>query len=77
MPSEFFLPRKVTHRRKAEQQGVTVRTLDRWIAAGIIERPDQVNGRNYHREDSEPQRGPARGKPIGARRSAAEIRKEV
>jgi hypothetical protein len=48
--------RKLPHGKKAAQQGVSTRTLDRWIDLGIIAAPDYVNGRKYHDEDSQPRR---------------------
>ena len=48
--------RKLPHPMKAEQQGVSGRTLDRWVKAGIIDPPDYVNGRKYYDEDSQPRR---------------------
>lgn len=47
---------KLPHGRKAEQLGVSTRTLDRWIEDGVIAPPDYVNGRKYHDEDSRPRR---------------------
>jgi hypothetical protein len=46
--------RKLPHSKKAAQQGVSARTLDRWIAAGIIDPPVYIHGRKYHDEDSQP-----------------------
>jgi predicted site-specific integrase-resolvase len=55
MPFEITLPkRKLPHPKKAEQQGVSGRTLDRWVKAGIIDAPDYVNGRKYYDESSQP-----------------------
>ena len=51
--------RKLTHRRKADQLGVSGRTLDRWVAAGIIDAPTYVNGRKFHDEDSQPRQDEA------------------
>jgi hypothetical protein len=53
--SERVSPRKrVSHRKKAEQLGVSTKTLDRWAASGRIEQPIHINGRKYHSEDSQP-----------------------
>jgi predicted site-specific integrase-resolvase len=55
MSFETTLPkRKLTHPKKAEQQGVSGRTLDRWVEQGRIDPPDYVNGRKYYDEDSQP-----------------------
>jgi predicted site-specific integrase-resolvase len=48
------VPARVSHRKKAEQLGVSTKTLDRWAASGIIEQPVHINGRKYHSEDSQP-----------------------
>jgi predicted site-specific integrase-resolvase len=71
--------RKLQHTRKAEQLGISTRTLDRYIVTGQIAKPAYVNGRKYHDEDSEPRRGPARSAPSSARARARaiEIRKEA
>jgi len=34
-------------RQYAERRGVSTRTLDRWVAAGILPEPDRINGRKY------------------------------
>ena len=36
-------------RRVAQRLGVSVRTVQRWVAAGILDPPIKVNNRNYHR----------------------------
>jgi hypothetical protein len=38
----------VSHAKAAKIRGVSTRTLDRWIVAGIIPRPERINGRKYH-----------------------------
>jgi hypothetical protein len=38
----------------AEQHGVNVRTLDRWVDAGIIDAPEYINGRKYGDPDAAP-----------------------
>ena len=48
--------RKLSHSKKAEQQGVSPRTLDRWVADRIIDPPEYVNGRKYYDEDTQPRR---------------------
>jgi len=42
------------HRQKAEQLGVSTKTLDRYIAAGVIDKPRIVNGRKFHAANSQP-----------------------
>jgi hypothetical protein len=58
-PATKTTKRKLTHSQKAKQQGVSGRTLDRWIQVGIIEAPIRVNGRKYHNEDSQPRQDEA------------------
>jgi hypothetical protein len=41
-------------RKKAERHGVCVKTLDRWVEAGILEPPERIRGRKYWRVDAEP-----------------------
>jgi DNA-binding transcriptional MerR regulator len=48
--------RKLTHSKKAAQQGVSGRTLDRWVKDGIIPPPERVNKRKYYDADSQPRR---------------------
>lgn len=50
------LVRKLPHTLKAAQLGVSPRTLDRWVEAGIIAAPEYVNGRKFHAEDAQPRR---------------------
>jgi hypothetical protein len=40
--------------KKAEQQGVCTKTIDRWVEQGRLPKPKIVNGRVYHRVDAEP-----------------------
>jgi predicted site-specific integrase-resolvase len=40
---------RVANSRAAKMRGVSTRTLDRWIAAGIIPPPEKINGRKYHK----------------------------
>jgi DNA-binding transcriptional MerR regulator len=47
-------PRRETKRRKAERQGVSTRTIDRWTEQGILKRPIKINGRSYYDVDDEP-----------------------
>jgi len=41
-------------RRYAERRGVSTRTLDRWVAAGILPAPEYINKRKYIDPDIEP-----------------------
>jgi hypothetical protein len=38
----------VSHAKAAKIRDVSTRSLDRWIAAGIIPRSQIINGRKYH-----------------------------
>jgi hypothetical protein len=38
---------RVAWPRLAERRGVSVRTLDRWVALGIIPEPEYIRGRKY------------------------------
>jgi predicted site-specific integrase-resolvase len=40
--------RFVSHSQAAKIRGVSGRTLDRWIADGIIPKPEIINKRKYH-----------------------------
>jgi DNA-binding transcriptional MerR regulator len=55
-PESQTSKRRLAHRQKAEQLGVSTRTLDRWIETGVITAPAVVNRRKYHDEDSQPRR---------------------
>ena len=46
--------RREAWRKKAERQGVSTKTLDRWAARGIISPPEYINGRKYGNADEEP-----------------------
>jgi hypothetical protein len=46
--------RRESWRKKAERHGVSTRTLDRWVAKGIIPAPQYINGRKYGDADAEP-----------------------
>ena len=46
--------RREAWKRYAERRGVSTRTLDRWVLAGIIPPPDVINGRKYIDPDTEP-----------------------
>jgi len=39
---------------KAKRHGVSTRTLDRWVARGIIDPPEKIRGRKYGNPDEEP-----------------------
>ena len=39
---------------KAKRHGVSTRTLDRWVAKGIIDPPEYIRGRKYGSVDMEP-----------------------
>ena len=39
---------------KAKRHGVSTRTLDRWVAKGIIDPPEYIRGRKYGDLDAEP-----------------------
>ena len=39
---------------KAKRHGVSTRTLDRWVAKGIIDPPQYIRGRKYGSPDEEP-----------------------
>jgi DNA-binding transcriptional MerR regulator len=48
----FF--RKLPHTKKAQQLGVSTRTLDRWVEMGVIDPPERINGRKFYPENSRP-----------------------
>lgn len=39
----------VPHSKAARIRGISARTLDRWIASGLLPRPEKINGRKYHK----------------------------
>jgi hypothetical protein len=55
-PKEPAAARLSTHRKVAERYDVSTKTIDRWVSAGILERPIYIRGRKYHREGVEPRR---------------------
>ena len=48
--------RRVSWRHYAEARGVSVWTLDRWAAAGIIPTPGYIRKRKYIDPETEPRR---------------------
>ena len=40
--------------KHAERFGISVRTLDRWVAQGIIPAPERIRGRKYGDPDTKP-----------------------
>ena len=46
--------RREPWRRYAERRGVSVRTLDRWVAKGILAPPEYIRGRKYADPNAEP-----------------------
>jgi hypothetical protein len=41
-------------RKLAELRGVSTKTLDRWVAKGIYDPPERINGRKYGDPHAEP-----------------------
>jgi hypothetical protein len=41
-------------RKTAARFGVHVKTIDRWAAAGILEPPTKINGRDYFNRSAKP-----------------------
>ena len=48
MAPEVTGKRFVSHSQAAKIRGVSGRTLDRWIEAGIVPKPEIINRRKYH-----------------------------
>jgi hypothetical protein len=46
--------RRESWKEFAKRRGVSTRTLDRWVVAGIIPPPDVINGRKYIDPETEP-----------------------
>lgn len=40
--------RFVSHLKAAKIRDVSGRTLDRWVASGILPKPEIINGHKYH-----------------------------
>jgi DNA-binding transcriptional MerR regulator len=38
---------------KAQEKGISVKTLDRWVAQGLIDPPIRINNRKYSRDQAE------------------------
>lgn len=53
-------PRKLTTRMLRERYNVTDRTVDRWVATGILPEPMRINKARYWDEDEIEQRDRAR-----------------
>jgi hypothetical protein len=45
--------------KAAKRWGVSVRTATRWEATGVVDPPEYVNGRAFHKTTSEPRRSAA------------------
>jgi DNA-binding transcriptional MerR regulator len=45
-----------SHRACAERQGVSPRTIDRWVKLGILPAPIRIRGRKYFDADVMPKR---------------------
>ena len=43
-------------RTYAEKKGVSTKTLDRWVEAGILQPPKIIRGRKYQNRNVEPRR---------------------
>jgi predicted DNA-binding transcriptional regulator AlpA len=57
MSSDESQPKRlVPHRRYAERHGVSTKTIDRWVADGILPEPTRINARKYFEEGTEPRR---------------------
>jgi DNA-binding transcriptional MerR regulator len=54
MSNQKSLRRLEPARKKAERHGVTVRTLNRWEAEGIIDPAVRIHNRKYYEEENEP-----------------------
>jgi predicted site-specific integrase-resolvase len=47
-------PQRESWSRFAERHGVSPKTLDRWVAAGRMPRPEYINGRKYAHPETKP-----------------------
>jgi hypothetical protein len=45
---------RMPHGAKARQQGVSTKTIDRWVEEGRLPPPDYINGRKFHSADAAP-----------------------
>jgi hypothetical protein len=46
--------KRLRTRHLAEQENVCVRTIERWVEAGILPQPDRINGRKFWPEGTRP-----------------------
>jgi predicted site-specific integrase-resolvase len=42
----------VSHGEAARIRGISTKTLDRWVKAGLLPEPERIRGRKYHRVDA-------------------------
>lgn len=49
------MTKQIPNTKKAEQLGVTTRTLRTWEEKGILPPSTRINGRRYHNADAMPQ----------------------
>lgn len=66
MSDDKIAPQHETHAQLAQRQGVTTKTLDRWVDVGVLPEPLRIHGRKYWPRGIEPQRDAGkRSKPVG------------
>jgi predicted site-specific integrase-resolvase len=47
---------KLTNSLLAKRYNVSVKTIGRWVKAGILDQPEKINGHHYHDEEKVEQR---------------------
>jgi hypothetical protein len=63
-----YTRRLLTSRRVADRYSIHIRSVERWVSAGVIPPPDEtINGRKYWYEDSLDQADRQRTVEAGAR----------